>query len=221
MQTRCRVPLRVVCVELAASDPSVFVFLLHLASRLPRPGRTYLDRLAGRHPTLAQFVLDKGLNYPCCSPHPSCLLQLPVKCDTAAFFDYSPPTPGSIDEKQTASELLCPLCLSTLLASPHCVTETTPVAAFHTLHRVPFGIALSHCSLNLPACISNRQPTSPQNLSLAAFCHGCPAPQLSGTRPIAVTGMYLSVCRLVPLRILRQGPLVCHRCHSSLLFCTQ
>lgn len=109
------------------------------------------------------------------SPHPSRELQLPVKCDTSAFFDCPSPTPGSIDEKQTASELLCPLCLSTLPTSPRCVTETAPVPPFHTLRRLRFGTALSHCSLSLPPCSPNRQSTSPQNLSLAALCHSCPA----------------------------------------------
>ncbi|EAT87366.1 hypothetical protein SNOG_04975 [Parastagonospora nodorum SN15] len=75
--------------------------------------------------------------------------------------DFTPRTPGSIDEKQTASELLRLLCLSPLLnASPNlCVTETTPVASSLILDRVQYhSRPVFTASATLPAaCIPNRQ----------------------------------------------------------------
>ncbi|KAH6300716.1 hypothetical protein HBI39_128990 [Parastagonospora nodorum] len=81
--------------------------------------------------------------------------------------DFTPRTPGSIDEKQTASELLRLLCLSPLLnASPNlCVTETTTVASSLILDRVQI------CHSLLDLC----QPPATLDLSIGP-CHGKPTP---------------------------------------------
>jgi hypothetical protein len=133
--------------------------------------------------------------------------------------DFTPRTPGSIDEKQTASELLRLLCLSPLLdASPNlCVTETTPVASSLILDRVQYhSRPVFTASATLPAaCIPNRQ--SPH----LRICHSL----LDLCQPPATLDLSIGPChgyassRLLrlPLRIPASGLAERRCCHSSLL----
>lgn len=136
-------------------------------SRLPSLGlRLPRGRLAGTPRTLlTQYPILAALSG---SFVPAAVARKVRR--SAAFSNYSRPTPGSIDEKQTASELLCPLCLSTLRPATTLRPGNDTCCSISQTPLLQLGHALSHCSSNVPACIPNRQSTSPQNLSLATLC---------------------------------------------------
>jgi hypothetical protein len=155
-RTRCKRQLGLVCICFPNRD-----FLARLL------GRNYLDRSQGRNPTQA----------PCARQAESLQLSvtcthLPVKCGPVLHSaHFALRTSTSIDEKQTASDLLRLLCLSTLLYTlPHlCLTQTTRVAATHTPpNPLPSPASFTATATILSACIPNRQSPSPQELSLAA-----------------------------------------------------
>jgi hypothetical protein len=166
---------------------------------------------------------------PCSSPVPSVTCTLfPVKCDAVLHSpNFTPRTSGSVDEKQTASELLRLLCLSTLQhALPHlCVTETAPVPASLILDRVQYGPASVSLQLR-PPC----RPASPIGNHLhLRNCHSLHSLlqwticQLPATLSVLATGMHPSVCCILLSAFLLSAwscaiaviPRFCHSDHNN------